>query len=172
VGLNIKGLDKNNMPRSGDVMVYKKDTTLGQTREFAAQIQVLDIPNEIKCGYSPIGFVRCGRSACRISKLTWKMGKETGGKKMEELCVKSWRRSRSLLLIASSHLKIDLEVFLNSCLREIFSCIQRCSTTINYIARYSIVFVGIQWYIQRYVLVLNSMRKHSVVFAVMRSHLL
>merc|ERR1712054_556775 len=78
VGLNIKGLDKNNMPRSGDVMVYKKDTTLGQTREFDAQIQVLDIPNEIKVGYSPIGFVRCGRSACRISKLVWKMGKETG----------------------------------------------------------------------------------------------
>merc|ERR1712086_1192413 len=70
VGLNIKGLDKNNMPRSGDVMVYKKDSTLGQTKEFAAQIQVLDIPNEIKVGYSPIGFVRCGRSACRISKLT------------------------------------------------------------------------------------------------------
>merc|ERR1712087_468532 len=54
------------------------------TKEFAAQIQVLDIPNEIKVGYSPIGFVRCGRSACRISKLNWKMGKETGGKKMEE----------------------------------------------------------------------------------------
>merc|ERR1712028_133000 len=84
VGLNIKGLDKMNMPRSGDVMVYKKDTTLGQTKEFKAQIQVLDIPNEIKCGYSPIGFVRCGRSACRISKIVWKMGKETGGKKMEE----------------------------------------------------------------------------------------
>merc|ERR1712076_364669 len=84
VGLNIKGLDKNNMPRSGDVMVYKKDTTLGQTREFDAQIQVLDIPNEIKVGYSPIGFVRCGRSACWISALKWKMGKETGGKKMED----------------------------------------------------------------------------------------
>merc|ERR1712157_201891 len=84
VGLNIKGLDKNNMPRSGDVMVYKKDTTLGQTKEFDAQIQVLDIPNEIKVGYSPTGFVRCGRSACRISKLKWKMGKETGGKKMED----------------------------------------------------------------------------------------
>merc|ERR1711904_660230 len=51
VGLNIKGLDKQNMPRSGDVMVYKKDTTLGQTAEFDAQIQVLDIPNEIKVGY-------------------------------------------------------------------------------------------------------------------------
>jgi len=84
VGLNIKGLDKNNMPRSGDVMVYKKDTTLGQTASFDAQIQVLDIPNEIKVGYSPIGFVRCGRAACRISKLKWKMGKETGGKKMED----------------------------------------------------------------------------------------
>ena len=24
---NIKGLDKQNMPRSGDVIVYKKDTT-------------------------------------------------------------------------------------------------------------------------------------------------
>merc|ERR1719271_1346492 len=44
----------------------------------------LDIPNEIKCGYSPIAFVRCGHSACKISKLSWKMGKETGGKKMED----------------------------------------------------------------------------------------
>merc|ERR1739841_277523 len=51
-------------------------TTLGQTKEFSAQIQVLDIPNEIKVGYSPIGFVRCGRSACRISKLVWKIGKK------------------------------------------------------------------------------------------------
>merc|ERR1719440_310898 len=67
-----------------NVMVYKKDTTLGQTREFDAQIQVLDIPNEIKTGYSPIGFVRCGRAACRVSALKWKMGKETGGKKMED----------------------------------------------------------------------------------------
>ena len=65
VGLNIKGLDKNSM-------------TLGQTCEFDAQIQVLDIPNEIKVGYSPIGFMRCGRAACRISALEWKMGKETG----------------------------------------------------------------------------------------------
>merc|ERR1712188_59683 len=75
---------EQNMPGGGDVMVYKKDTTLGQTKEFDAQIQVLDIPGEIKVGYSPIGFVRCGRSACRISKLKWKMGKETGGKKMED----------------------------------------------------------------------------------------
>ena len=84
VGLNIKGLDKQNMPRGGDVMIYKKDGTLTQTAEFDAQIQVLDIPGEIKVGYSPIGFVRCGRAACRITKLKWKMGKETGGKKMDD----------------------------------------------------------------------------------------
>jgi len=65
-------------------MVYKTDTTLRQTKEFDAQIQVLDIRNEIKVGYSPIWFVRCGRSAWRIAKLKWKMGKETRGKKMED----------------------------------------------------------------------------------------
>jgi elongation factor 1-alpha len=66
VGLNIQGLDKQHLPRSGDVMAYKKDPTLGQTAEFSSQIQVLDIPNVIKCGYSPIGFVCCGRSAYSI----------------------------------------------------------------------------------------------------------
>merc|ERR1711900_155256 len=84
IGMNVKGLDKQNMPRTGDVMVYKKDTTLGPSANFNAQIQVLDIPGEIKIGYSPIGFVRCGRAACRVSKIVWKIGKETGGKKMEE----------------------------------------------------------------------------------------
>ena len=83
VGMNIKGLDKLNMPRTGDVMIYKKDTTLSVVKDFTAQIQTLDIPGEIKTGYSPIGFVRCGRAACRIKEIDWKMGKETGGKKME-----------------------------------------------------------------------------------------
>merc|ERR1711869_132981 len=69
---------------TGDVMVYKKDTSLGACDNFDAQIQVLDMPGEIKIGYSPIGFVRCGRSACRIAKMNWKIGKETGGKKMED----------------------------------------------------------------------------------------
>merc|ERR1719163_1232815 len=48
VGLNIKGLEKQNMPRVGDVMIYKKDKTLTQCGEFDAQIQTLDIPGEIK----------------------------------------------------------------------------------------------------------------------------
>merc|ERR1719473_2669437 len=64
-------------------MIYKTDTSLKQCKSFEAVIQVLDIPGEIKTGYSPIGFVRCGRAACRITGFKWKMGKETGGKKAE-----------------------------------------------------------------------------------------
>merc|ERR1711920_1015382 len=84
VGMNVKNLDKNNMPHYGDVMVYKKDTSLSPVKSFDAQVQILDIPNEIKVGYSPIGFVRTGRAACRLSAIQWKMGKETGGKKAED----------------------------------------------------------------------------------------
>ena len=75
VGLNIKGLDTNNMPRSGDVNVYKKDSTLGRTKEFNAQTQVLDIPNETKVDCSPIGFVRSGCTACRNFSLYVEDGK-------------------------------------------------------------------------------------------------
>jgi elongation factor 1-alpha len=37
------------------------------------QIQTLDIPGEVKAGYSPIGFVRCGRAACKVTKINWKV---------------------------------------------------------------------------------------------------
>jgi len=83
IGMNVKGLDKVNMPRAGDVMILKSDTTLKPVKNFTAQIQTLDIPGEVKPGYSPIGFVRCGRSACKIIAINWKIGKETGRKKLE-----------------------------------------------------------------------------------------
>jgi len=83
IGMNVKALNKENMPRVGDVMIYKKDSTIKQSDNFTAQVQILDIPGEIKCGYSPIGHVRCGRAACRLVQLNWKMGKETGGEKAE-----------------------------------------------------------------------------------------
>ena len=83
VGLDLKGVDKQYMPRSGDVVVYKKDTTLGQTKESNVHFQVLDFPNKIKYGYSPIDFVRSSRSACRTPNIGGKMGEEIGGKKIE-----------------------------------------------------------------------------------------
>ncbi|XRB10620.1 elongation factor 1-alpha [Pseudoscourfieldia marina] len=83
VGMNLKGLDKQNMPRTGDVMILKSDSTLGAAEDFNAQVQILDIPGELKVGYSPIGFVRTGHAACRVKDIVWKVGKETGGKKLE-----------------------------------------------------------------------------------------
>jgi elongation factor 1-alpha len=83
VGMNMKGLNPTNMPRSGDVMIYKGDTTLKHIKNFTAMLQTLDIPGELKRGYSPIGFVRTGRAACKMTDITFKKGKETGGKKAD-----------------------------------------------------------------------------------------
>jgi len=83
VGLNIKGLNKDNMPRVGDVMVLKNDVSVGRVKSFTAQVQILNHPGELKVGYCPIAFVRTGRSACKITAIDWKVGKETGGQKVE-----------------------------------------------------------------------------------------
>jgi len=83
VGMNIKGLNKQNMPRTGDVMIYKDDPSLKHVKAFTVTLQTLDIPGEIKRGYSPIGFVRTGRSACKLTEIVFKKGKETGGKPLE-----------------------------------------------------------------------------------------
>jgi len=82
VGLNVKGLSKENMPRVGDCMVLKTETNLGAIGVFQAAVQILDHPGELKVGYTPIGFVRTGRSAVRMSEIKWKMGKSTGGAKV------------------------------------------------------------------------------------------
>jgi len=84
VGLNIKGLVKENMPRVGDIMILKSDNTLKKCREFTCQVQILNHPGELKIGYSPIAFVRTARSAVRMSKVNWKVSKETGGKKAND----------------------------------------------------------------------------------------
>ena len=83
IGMNVKALNKENMPRVGDVMIYKEDGTISTSANFEANVQVLDIPGSIKPGYSPIGHVRCGRAACRLVKINWRQGKDTGGEKTE-----------------------------------------------------------------------------------------
>lgn len=83
VGLNIKNLNKDNMPRVGDIMILKSDQSLRRCKSFVAQVQVLDHPGELKVGYTPICFVRTSRAAVKITKLDWKVGKETGRKKLE-----------------------------------------------------------------------------------------
>jgi elongation factor 1-alpha len=84
VGLNVKGLDKTNMPRVGDVMILKSDNTVGRCKSFTAQVQVMNHPGKLKVGYTPIAFVRTSRSAVKMTKIEWKIGKETGGAKAED----------------------------------------------------------------------------------------
>jgi len=83
VGMNIKGLDKNNMPRVGDIMILKSDTSIKACKRFTAQVQVLQHPGELKVGYTPIGCVRTSKAPLRLSKINWKSGKETGNQKLE-----------------------------------------------------------------------------------------
>jgi elongation factor 1-alpha len=84
VGMSIKGLEKTNMPRTGDVMILKKDLSLKRCKRFTAQVQVLEHPGELKVGYTPIACVRTAHCAVRLAEIKWKMGKETGGKKVND----------------------------------------------------------------------------------------
>jgi len=83
VGLNIRGLKKENMPRVGDIMISKKDVSLKNCKKITVQVQVLNHPGELKVGYTPLAYVRTARSAVRMTQIKWKIGKETGGKKVD-----------------------------------------------------------------------------------------
>jgi len=83
IGMNVKSLDKTNMPRVGDIMVLKTDNTIGRCKSFTGQVQILHHPGELKVGYTPIGFVRTSRAPVKMTKINWKIGKETGNTKLE-----------------------------------------------------------------------------------------
>lgn len=88
VGINIKGLSKDNMPKSGDVMYLKDDPNEkgdapSAVESFTAQIFVQDHPGELKVGWTPIIHVRTAHSACRMTKIHWKKGKSSGGVQVE-----------------------------------------------------------------------------------------
>lgn len=84
VGVNMKGLNKANMPKGGDIMIKKSDTTLKTCETFTAQSMVLDHPGQIKIGYCPVGFCRTSKCSLRLEKINWKAGKKsTGGQKVE-----------------------------------------------------------------------------------------
>jgi elongation factor 1-alpha len=83
VGFNIKGLVKERMPKVGDVMIKKNDNTLKRVEHFTAQVQILDPPNELKVGYTPIVCVRTEHAPCQITKINWRINKDTGKVKQE-----------------------------------------------------------------------------------------
>jgi len=82
VGMNIKGLDKNKMPKVGDVITLQNDPIL-PVESFVAQVVVQEHPGQLKPGFSPCIHVRTAKSACKMSKIMWKQSKKTGNEKQD-----------------------------------------------------------------------------------------
>ena len=83
VGMNIKGLDKAKMPKVGDVIYVSKQGELKAVKSFIAQVVVQEHPGKLKTGFSPCVYVRTAKSACKMNKINWKMGKKTGNQKLD-----------------------------------------------------------------------------------------
>jgi elongation factor 1-alpha len=83
VGMNIKGLDKENMPKVGDVISLQTEE-LKAVESFVCQVAVQEHPGQLKPGFSPCVHVRTAKSACKMTKINWKMGKKTGNEKLED----------------------------------------------------------------------------------------
>jgi len=84
VGINVKGLAKENMPESGDIMVLKSDKTLKAAKSFTMQAQILDCPNPLKVGYCPIACVRTSKCSVKLAKINWVMHKSLGKEKVTD----------------------------------------------------------------------------------------
>ena len=83
VGMNMKGLDKTNMPKVGDVITLEKEPLCLPVKSFVAQVAVQEHPGQLKPGFSPCVHIRTAKSACKMTKINWKISKKTGDEKQE-----------------------------------------------------------------------------------------
>jgi elongation factor 1-alpha len=97
VGVNVKGLPKDNLPKVGDVMyndAESVDTKPKQVSEFTVMAFVADHPGQLKHakkkgeewvgGFTPTIHVRTAKAPCQMKQIKWKMGKSTGNSKVED----------------------------------------------------------------------------------------
>jgi elongation factor 1-alpha len=96
VGVNVKGLPKDNLPKVGDVMyndAESVDTKPKQVSEFTVMAFVADHPGQLKHankkgeewvgGFTPTIHVRTAKAPCQMKAIKWKQGKSTGNQKVE-----------------------------------------------------------------------------------------
>jgi len=83
VGLSIKGISKDEKVQPGDIIYVQKDGNCLPTKSFTAMVSVQEHPGILKPGYAPVVFCRTAKVACKMTKILWKMGKKTGGQKLE-----------------------------------------------------------------------------------------
>eukprot|EP00299_Pterocystis_sp_00344_P014095 c6970_g1_i1.p1 GENE.c6970_g1_i1~~c6970_g1_i1.p1 ORF type:complete len:458 (+),score=67.22 c6970_g1_i1:39-1412(+) len=75
VGFNIVALQDT--PHIGDVMIKSGDDSIKLARRFMAEVQTLNISDQVKRGYCPIGFVQTNKAPCKLIDIVWKKGEET-----------------------------------------------------------------------------------------------
>jgi elongation factor 1-alpha len=104
VGVNIKGLNKDNMPHVGDVMCIddpKLDPEPPKAaKEFVALVFVQDHPGQLKAsqketnpkkekehefkgGFTPSIHIRTAKAPCQMVSIKWKIGKATNNQKVD-----------------------------------------------------------------------------------------
>jgi len=100
VGVNVKGLAKENMPKCGDIMFVLNEANDGSppaaAKTFRAAVFVQDHPGQLKAarpdpknegefigGFTPSIHVRTAKAPCQLQKILWKRGKSTGNAKVE-----------------------------------------------------------------------------------------
>jgi elongation factor 1-alpha len=79
VGFNIKGLSVKDIRRGNVAGDNKQDPPL-PTAEFDAQVIVLDHPNKIMAGYTPVLDCHTAHIACKFNKLIFSINKRNGQK--------------------------------------------------------------------------------------------
>jgi len=95
VGVNVKGLSKENMPKVGDVMYVEgekgDDDPPAAADTFKAAVFVQDHPGQLKAandqglgGFTPSIHVRTAKAPCQLLKILWKRGKSTSNAKVED----------------------------------------------------------------------------------------
>jgi len=82
VGFNVKGLSTKDLKRGFVASDTKRDPAK-ESVSFEAQVIVLNHPNEIRAGYTPVVDCHTCHIACKFHTLTSKMDKRTG-KEMEK----------------------------------------------------------------------------------------
>merc|ERR1719326_751085 len=95
VGVNVKGLNKENMPKAGAVMYVEGDAKDADppaaAETFRAAVFVQDHPGQLKAandqglgGFTPSIHVRTAKAPCQLLKILWKRGKATSNAKVED----------------------------------------------------------------------------------------
>jgi elongation factor 1-alpha len=83
VGFNVRGVSTKDVKRGMVVGDTKNDPPL-PTASYIAQVIVLDHPNKIMAGYTPVIDCHTSHIACKFNKLLQSIDKRTGKKKEDE----------------------------------------------------------------------------------------